>query len=233
MFDGLDLVQEIPARRWTAIASFTLQAALVAAALALPLLYPQALQEAFTPRRIFVPVSHGDVSSAHSGTPAHGASVAPVLPAIFVNRGGAIHVSHVQESGGGVGDAPNLGIIPGAGDPIGVINRMIGTAQPPTVRPVPQHVLRTSVMMEGHLAHRVNPEYPTVAKQMGISGPVLIKAIISRQGTIEMAQVVSGHPLLMQAALQAVKQWKYRPYVLNGEPVEVETEITVNFVLQR
>jgi len=62
---------------------------------------------------------------------------------------------------------------------------------------------------------------------------VLVKALISPKGRIVQAQVVSGSPLLSPAALEAIKQWKYRPYVLNDSPVEVETEITVNFVLQR
>jgi protein TonB len=55
--------------------------------------------------------------------------------------------------------------------------------------------------------------------------------VISRDGAIENLQVLSGHPMLVQAAVQAVRQWRYRPYVLNGEPVEVETQVTVNFVL--
>ena len=59
----------------------------------------------------------------------------------------------------------------------------------------------------------------------------MLRAMISREGTIENLQVLSGHPMLVQAAVDAVRQWRYRPYVLNGEPVEVETEVTVNFVL--
>ena len=58
-----------------------------------------------------------------------------------------------------------------------------------------------------------------------------LQAVISKQGTIENLQLLSGHPMLARAALEAVKQWRYRPYVLNGEAVEVETDITVNFVL--
>lgn len=59
----------------------------------------------------------------------------------------------------------------------------------------------------------------------------MLRAVISREGTIENLQVVSGHPLLVRAAIEAVRQRRYRPYVLNGEPVEVETQVTVNFVL--
>jgi protein TonB len=58
-----------------------------------------------------------------------------------------------------------------------------------------------------------------------------LRAVISRAGTIENLQVLSGHPLLTNAAIAAVRQWRYRPYVLNGEPVEVETQVTVNFIL--
>lgn len=233
MFDGIDAAQQVDGRRWTAIASFTLQAALVAAALALPLLYPQGLPEAFTTRRIFVPVSQGSAPRARASTGAHSGFMASPLSVIFVNRGDAVHVNRSQEVGSGVGEAPDLGDFPGISDPNGVIRSVVGSAKPPAVHAVVPHVIRTSVIMEGHLAHRVSPEYPVMARQMRIEGPVLIRAIISREGSIEMAQVVSGHPLLTQAALQAVRQWKYRPYVLNGEPVEVETEITVNFVLQR
>jgi len=73
--------------------------------------------------------------------------------------------------------------------------------------------------------------YPPLAKAARIQGRVRLQAIISKQGTIENLQVLIGHPMLVTAAVQAVRQWRYRPYVLNGEPVEVETEITVNFVL--
>jgi periplasmic protein TonB len=90
-----------------------------------------------------------------------------------------------------------------------------------------------SVVMEGNLVRRVEPIYPVIAKQAGIEGTVVIKAIISRTGAIEQEQIVSGHPLLARAALDAVHQWKYRPYFLNGEPVEVETQVTVRFVLNR
>jgi periplasmic protein TonB len=87
--------------------------------------------------------------------------------------------------------------------------------------------------MQANLLHRVAPQYPTPARQMGIQGSVIIKAVISGEGTIEQAQVLSGHPLLISAALNAVRQWKYRPYFLNGQAVDVETEIRVNFILDR
>ncbi|PYV91208.1 MAG: hypothetical protein DMG90_07815 [Acidobacteria bacterium] len=82
-----------------------------------------------------------------------------------------------------------------------------------------------------HLIDRIQPNYPPIARAVGVQGQVILRAIISRQGTIANLQVVSGHPMLVKAAVDAVKQWRYRPYVLNGQPVEVETQITVNFLL--
>jgi protein TonB len=87
----------------------------------------------------------------------------------------------------------------------------------------------TSQLSEGHLVNRVEPVYPHIAAISGIQGPVKLHAIIGRDGRIQSLSAISGHPLLVRAALEAVEQWRYRPYVLNGEAVEVETFITVNF----
>jgi len=78
----------------------------------------------------------------------------------------------------------------------------------------------------------VNPIYPPLARQARIQGVVVMEAVISKEGSIESLRVVTGHPLLNQAALDAVKQWKYRPTLLNGEPVEVITTVTVTFNLK-
>jgi len=86
-------------------------------------------------------------------------------------------------------------------------------------------------MMEGNLIYRVQPQYPVLARQARVQGVVVLRAVISRDGRIENLQVISGHPLLVKSAEDAVKQWRYRPYYLNSEPVEVETQVTVNFTL--
>jgi protein TonB len=77
----------------------------------------------------------------------------------------------------------------------------------------------------------VQPIYPPLARSARIQGAVVLQAVISKQGTIENLSVVTGHPMLAPAALDAVRQWRYRPYILNNEPVEVETQITINFSL--
>lgn len=105
------------------------------------------------------------------------------------------------------------------------------TVLPPAVTPTVTRVPPVSRMMEGNLVHKAQPAYPLLAREARIQGPVVLQAVISREGTIENLQVVSGHPLLVPAAIEAVRQWRYRPYFLNGAPVEVETQVTVNFVL--
>jgi TonB family protein len=96
------------------------------------------------------------------------------------------------------------------------------------VRPGPTR-LAVSHLSEAQLVNRVEPVYPHLAVIAGIQGQVKLHAIIARNGSIQSLNAISGHPLLVRAALDAVGQWRYRPYYLNGEAVEVETFITVNF----
>jgi protein TonB len=95
----------------------------------------------------------------------------------------------------------------------------------------PQRVRVSAGVTSGLLIRKVNPNYPPLARQARISGTVVLRAVISKDGSIENLSLVSGHPMLAPAAIDAVKQWKYKPYLLNGEPVEVDTEVQVNFTL--
>ncbi|HEY7351194.1 MAG TPA: energy transducer TonB, partial [Terriglobales bacterium] len=149
------------------------------------------------------------------------------------NHGITFGRTRVQPDAGGPTVAPTLGDI-GVQSPDGVLHSIIGNyARPIPARPRQERKPPVSAMMQGNLIHKVEPQYPMIAKALRMEGSVVLKAIISRQGTIENLKVESGQSLLAQAAIQAVRQWRYRPYFLNHEPIEVETEITVNFVLQR
>ena len=130
---------------------------------------------------------------------------------------------------GVVGGVP--GGVPG-GQMGGVIGGIISST-PVAVPKVatPQRVRVSSGVSTGLLIRRVNPNYPPLARQARIQGSVLLQAEISKTGDIQNLHLISGHPMLAPAAIEAVKQWKYKPYILNGEPVEVETQITVNFTL--
>jgi protein TonB len=130
---------------------------------------------------------------------------------------------------GVVGGVP--GGIPG-GQMGGVIGGIISSTPVAVPKAVtPQRVRVSQGVTQGLLLRRIQPNYPPLARQARIQGSVLLQAEISKDGSIENLHLISGHPMLAPAAIEAVKQWKYKPYVLNGEPVEVETQITVNFTL--
>jgi periplasmic protein TonB len=109
---------------------------------------------------------------------------------------------------------------------------LAGLSAPTPTLPKPAQVVRVSQgVMEGLLLKRVNPHYPAQAMQMRIQGTVQLQATISKEGNITNLKVVSGDGILSRTAQEAVKQWKYKPYYLNGEPVEIQTQILVNFKL--
>lgn len=141
---------------------------------------------------------------------------------------------------GVVGGVP--GGVPG-GAPGGVIGGIIGSVPtaappppPPPVKkvekpPTPQRIRVGGNVQSAKLIRQPKPAYPPLAKQARISGTVRFQAIIGKDGTIQNLQLISGHPLLVPSATEAVKQWVYQPTLLNGEPVEVVTQIDVNFTL--
>jgi protein TonB len=139
---------------------------------------------------------------------------------------------------GVVGGVP--GGVPG-GTPGGVIGGIISATPvapppPPVVAPkaaAPQRIRVGGNVQKANLINAPKPVYPPLARQARISGTVKLNAIISKEGAIEQLTVVSGHPLLIPSALEAVKQWRYKPTLLNGEPVEVITQIDVNFTLSQ
>jgi periplasmic protein TonB len=128
-----------------------------------------------------------------------------------------------------------VGGVPG-GMPGGQMGGVIGGIISSTPVSVPKVAAPTRVRVsqgvtEGMVLRRVQPNYPPLARQARIQGDVVLQAEISKDGAIENLRVISGHPMLAPAAIDAVKQWRYKPYFLNGEPVAVETQITVKFSL--
>jgi protein TonB len=113
----------------------------------------------------------------------------------------------------------------------GVLGGIVGSSLPPPKVAAPQKVRVSSGVVAGNKISGPNPTYPAIAKTARIQGTVVLQAEISKGGTIENLHAVSGPPMLYQAAIDAVRQWRYKPYILNGEPVEVETTVQVNFTL--
>ena len=136
-------------------------------------------------------------------------------------------------SGGVAGGVP--GGIPG-GQMGGVIGSVISATSslasvPKFVPATPQRIRISAGVTKGLLIQRIEPPYPTLARAARVQGDVVLSAVIDTNGHITNLQLVSGHPMLVPAAIAAVKQWRYKPYLLNGQPVEVETTITVIFTL--
>jgi len=127
-----------------------------------------------------------------------------------------------------------MGGVPGGvpgGSMGGVIGGMINsTAAIPKVA-TPQRVRVSTGVATGLLIKKVQPNYPPLARQARIQGQVVLQAEINKEGAIQNLQLISGHPMLAPAAIEAVKQWRYKPYLLNGEPVAVDTQVVVNFTL--
>ncbi len=111
------------------------------------------------------------------------------------------------------------------------VTQILRTTEPTAPRLNVQRVRVSSGVAQGLLIRQVNPIYPPLAKAARIEGKVLLQATIGKDGTVENLHLISGHPMLAPAAIDAVKQWRYKPYYLNAEPIEVETTITVNFTL--
>jgi protein TonB len=136
-------------------------------------------------------------------------------------------------SGGVVGGVP--GGIPG-GQLGGVIGSVISStsslaAVPKFIPVTPQRIRISQGVIKGLCIHRVEPTYPPLARSARVQGDVVLSAVIDSNGQIQNLVLVSGHPMLVPAAITAVKQWRYKPFLLNGQPVEVETTITVIFSL--
>lgn len=223
-------------RGLSAVASFSMQALALALLVLAPLLYTQKIPALHLTGRELVapaPLPPEPVPQRQHLASSSTVSALALRPIDFNPR----HLPTPEST-----DEIALPTLPlGLVDPQGVDHRMPGvfdgpgTGAAPYIPPKPSTPppARVSRMMEGNLIQRIQPPYPSLARQARIQGAVVLRAVISRTGTIENLQVVSGHPMLAPAAVNAVRQWRYRPYMLNGDPVEVETQVTVNFLLSQ
>jgi len=226
-------------KRWsTTIFSFTLQVGLICILILIPLIYTDALPKTQLMTFLVAPPP----PPPPPPPPAAAAIKVVKMQSEIVN--GELRqptkipskVQMIREdeappdlgAGGVPGGVP--GGIPG-GSTGGVIGGILaGQMAVPKVA-TPQRVRVSQGVSTGLLIKKVTPNYPQLAKQARIQGTVVLQAEISKEGTIQNLQLISGHPMLAPAAIEAVKQWRYKPYLLNGEPVAVETQVVVNFSL--
>jgi protein TonB len=164
--------------------------------------------------------------SGSAGNPGHSS---PVTPPTVVTFADTRHIGTMRPDRFNDDDSTGPPNILGDGHAPAFLSCESGGLCLATPTPRPPRQIHKSQMDEGELLHKVEPIYPRLAVLSNVHGEVRLHAIIAKDGTIQSLSVISGHPLLANAAMEAVKQWRYRPYVLNKEPVEVDTFITVNF----
>lgn len=247
MFDTLvlDRVGSPPGHRGTAtLISFALQAVGIGLMLLIPLLYTDALPGVHFAQVLTAPVSHAapaekpmEVFTEHHSVASEfnreGQLVTPSKVPEKIN----IVVDRIAPQASGDTGPDIIGAIHdptsgGAGN--NALNRLLAmNTNPANIGMANTHrePLRISHMDPGMIVRQVQPVYPRNAILTRTEGTVMVAALISTDGRIVNAHVLSGPPLLMQAALDAVKQWRYKPYMLNGAPVEVETQVSVIFSL--
>ena len=224
---------------WTVTLSVIAQIFLLGVLVLIPLLYTQALPKAMlnvimmapapppaaappaarqnrTPRTLLR--THASIFTAPQAIPPH----------VDMNREDAPPEVDANLAVGVPGGVPD-------GSPDGVIggSNLTGAVPPapPAPAPPPQRIRQGGSVQAAMLISQPMPAYPPLARQARIQGNVVLHAIISKDGRVEQLSVISGHPLLIQAALDAVRQWRYHPTLLNNDPVEVDTTITVTFTM--
>jgi len=222
------------------VVSLTFQALLIAILVLIPLIYTEAL-----PKQQLMGYLIAPPPPPPPPPPAAAPMVKVVRPSTEIDNGqlkaptaipkkiAMIKEDDTPPSTGVVGGV--VGGVPGgqAGGVLGGVLGAIANSAPHDLPKVatPKRVPVSSGVIQGLLIRQIKPNYPPLAKQARISGSVVLQAVIGKDGTIQNLRAVSGHPMLIQSAIDAVRQWKYKPYILNGEPVEVDTQVTVNFIL--
>lgn len=228
-------VARVPmAKRWAIGGALGVQCILAALAITLPMLHPQALTVKIATPPVWMPVIQKAPVPVRVRQVQNAASAAASAP-VAVTRALLFPTTPSRQSSSG--DAPPMAAMPfgsgmGSAMPAGL---GMGDGHGPQVSVTPARAagpVRVSKgVTDGLLLAPIRPVYPAIARAAGVQGTVVVEAVISRAGTIESLRVVSGPMMLQRAAVEAIRAARYRPYLLNGQPTDVETTITVNFTM--
>ncbi len=234
MFEQVDTGQTT--KPWTVVFSTILQSVILGILILIPLIYTEALPKGFMNTFLVAPAP--PPPPPPPAAPVKTVKAPPriiplnkmVAPTMIPKKVEVVHDTAAPDMGGVPG---GIGVPGGTGVPGGVLGGIIGSSAPP---PPPAPVVPTRVRIGGNveagkLLEQVTPVYPPIAKAAHIQGTVVLHAIIGKDGTIQQLQYISGPAMLTQAAMSAVREWRYRPYLLNGQPVEVDTTISFTFTL--
>jgi protein TonB len=214
------------------VAAFAFNGSILLALVLFPLIFPQALPRPMIAYLMDAPALPHAPQQPHQQAQAATATSATLVNPFAAPR--AIPVSISTDSGPAEFtslEIPGHDVGPGGTDGAGPATSIYNVA--PIVHPEPTGPIRISTkVVEGLLLQKTAPPYPVIARTTRTEGTVVLEATISKAGAIENLRVVSGPPMLRQAAVDAVKTWRYRPYLLDGQPIEVETTVDVIFSLQ-
>lgn len=221
------------ALQWMVLTA-AVNAALVAGLIVVPLMYSHSLPMILQPRALYTPQPEPVKLPEQAAQQAWARSLISLLP---INNTKTQITTKTPDGPPMPSDSDWKEIGIGSGEGIGGsgpagIDVFLGSRGNTVVKQAGPAVARVSGgVVEGLLLPHATPGYPQIAKAAGIGGEVVLAATISEEGRIEHLHVISGHPMLRDAAIAAVKDWRYRPYLLNGKAVEVETTITIRFTL--
>ena len=226
-----------PRNPWAAVGSVTQLALLLLGLVVIPLFHTETLPKWERLTMLYIPPAAAASNDTRLSVPTSTSRYTPTAMRIPspVQMRQEPPSPPLDTPGGVVGGVPG-GVI--GGIPNGALSEVLGsTSTTPilakTLVPTPRRVRVPARVAEANLVYDIAPKYPPEAGQARIEGTVVLLAVIRKDGTVEDVRVESGLPVLAQAAIEAVKQWRYRPYLLNGEPVEINSQITINFTLSR
>lgn len=228
-----------PKSIWDVLVSFLLHTGIVVALILIPMLYTNAL-DLTQYQKVFLAVP------PPPPPPPPPPAAAPHQPKVskkqffkqsqlYTPKEVPKAIAHVQEQEEAAPpeQAPGVvGGVPGGmeGGVVGGVLGGTGNGPAPPPKPQPKGPVRVGGNVKRpELVHKVEPQYPPLARQTRVKGNVVIDCVIDKQGNVTQAKIISGHPLLVQSALAAVKQWKFKPTTLNGQPVDVAMTVTVQF----
>ncbi len=244
MFDELvesSVVRQKTNKPWAIVISTIFQIVVLTILVLIPLIYTEAL-----PKTMLTTLLVAPPPPPPPPPPPAAAPVKVVKPTARLIQAGKllapraipkeVNIIKEAEMPPDVGSTGVTGGVPGGvpgGQAGGVLGGIIGGtgSTPPPPKATPARIRVGGNVQQAKLISQPKPVYPPLARQARISGVVRLQAIIDKDGSVQELQVISGHPLLVQSALDAVRQWRYQPTLLNNEPVQVVTTIDVNFVL--
>jgi protein TonB len=220
-------------QRWTTLFSLAMEGFLIGLLVLIPLLQNQGMPQLRWVSSVTTPVPPAPRGVSHPGNGGGGsANLQPTNLILMQPIRIPTAIDRNPETSGPPSGPIGPNLPSGLQDGVEHATGPMFNSPPVPTRPATPPPRRVSIVTDGDVVHRVLPVYPPIAKQIGAEGPVVLQAIISREGTVESLRVVSSaHPTLNEAALAAVAQWRFRPYLLDGTAVEVEAQITVNFML--